>query len=40
MRKYGLEQKVTFISTGGGASLKMLEGVPLHGVEVLMDKEM
>ncbi len=40
LRKYGLEQKVTFISTGGGASLKMLEGVPLHGVEVLMDKEM
>jgi len=40
LKKFGLEDKITFISTGGGASLKMLEGVPLHGVEVLMDKEM
>lgn len=38
LRKFGLEEKVSFISTGGGASLKMLEGTPLPGVEALMDK--
>ena len=39
LRQYDLEDKISFISTGGGASLKMLEGVPLHGVEALMNKE-
>ena len=39
LRKYDLEDKIDFISTGGGASLKMLEGVPLHGVEALLSKE-
>jgi phosphoglycerate kinase len=39
LRKFGLEEKVSFISTGGGASLKMLEGSPLPGVEVLDNKE-
>jgi len=39
LKKFDLEDKITFISTGGGASLKMLEGVPLHGVEALLDKE-
>ncbi len=39
LRKYDLEDKIDFISTGGGASLKMLEGVPLHGVQALMSKE-
>ncbi|MDO8885708.1 phosphoglycerate kinase [Candidatus Oleimmundimicrobium sp.] len=38
LRKYGLENRVSFISTGGGASLKFLEGTPLPGAEALLDK--
>ncbi|NTW28581.1 MAG: phosphoglycerate kinase [Coriobacteriia bacterium] len=38
LRKFGVEERVTFVSTGGGASMKLLEGAPLPGVEALLDK--
>ncbi len=39
MAAFGLAERVDWLSTGGGASLELMEGCDLPGVEVLMDAD-
>lgn len=36
--KYGIEDKISYISTGGGAFLEMLEGKTLPAIEILLKR--
>jgi phosphoglycerate kinase len=37
LKKFDVEDRITFVSTGGGASMKLLEGSDLPGLAALLD---
>jgi phosphoglycerate kinase len=37
LKKFDVEDRITFVSTGGGASMKLLEGSTLPGLAALLD---
>jgi len=39
VKSFHLGNKMTFLSTGGGASLRLLEGCPLPGIDILTEKK-
>jgi phosphoglycerate kinase len=37
VKQFGFEHKVSYVSTGGGAMLEMLEGRILPGIAAILD---